>query len=167
MKQWSVRTELRMEEVFTAESARLEEEAARDLALSLLQGRSLRDAILQMHDPWILLSGGRAEPVLAAAEDHLVAGRDGSFLIPSPNALVRSGHDPRRAERDSGTFVAKLRGAVRGSSACSVEAGAAQVTGRLLAGGPDWLLLDSGSRQWVVSLKEVRVVQLLSREPRG
>lgn len=149
-----------LEASFDAAVARREEEAASDLALSLLQGRSLTD-IGGREGAWDLrLADGRGLPVTLIGRDFIGAGKPPSVLVPAARAVlvrITASTPPRRSDA---SLVEELRGLVGLGASVRVDTGCGSFEGVLARAGPDHVLLQALTGEVLVGLDGISVLQL-------
>ena len=146
---------------FEASAARAEEQAADDLAFSLLQDRRLADVLARSDAAMAHLPSGTTAPVLAIGEDFVIAGRP-SWLVPLSRASFTpapSGPRPRRLELDSISF---LRGWARSAATVEVTADCWRGAGKLVSVGLDYLRLECRGGPILVPASAIETVALLS-----
>jgi hypothetical protein len=130
-----------LEASFDAAVARDEEEAASDLAFSLLQERTL-PAMLERSSGVVVVrpDGGRAG-VTEVGEDYVREAPPSARLVPLSAAVFESSNDgapPRRRDLDMTT---ELRRWARAGATVSATTSAGVVAGRLLRAAPDHLTI--------------------------
>ena len=146
-----------LEASFEAGLAREEEVAAADLAFSLRQDVSLRDALARSATGWTVVTQGAA----AAAVDEVGVDyvRAGSLLVPSTRAVTRSTGDtpPRVAE----TRLSELLGtACRAGAQATIATAGATSTGRLVRVAQDHVALRNEDTETVVGAAAVEWIRL-------
>jgi hypothetical protein len=132
-----------LEANFDARIARDEDEAASDLALSLLQDDRLEDALCR--GAWKLSRPGHlADDIVEVGQDY-VATRSGA-VVPIRRAVVAQAPATRNLARSTdATFLERLRDHVRAGTPVEITAERESRRGRLLRACVDHLALGSGS----------------------
>lgn len=149
-----------LEASFDAAIARREDEAASDLALSLLQGRALTD-IAAREGAWDLrLGDGRVLPVSLVGSDFIAAGNPPSVLVPSGRAVLIRAATGATAQRSDGTLIEELRGLAGLGAAIRVDAECGSFEGVLVRAGPDHVVLKGKVGEALVALAGVSVLEL-------
>jgi hypothetical protein len=157
---------------FDASIARQEDEAASDLAFSMVQGRTFREAI-RGRPLALCLDGGARLAVTAVGRDYVAAG---GTLSPSSTAvlgpLAFSAAGAGRAvpaappvARDD-TLLEMLRSWARAGRDLEVSTGSMTIRGRLACATEEHLELVAPTGRWLVGFEAVRWVRS-AREGRG
>lgn len=148
-----------LEAGYQAVLEREEDTAASDLALSLLQGRPLMQALLHAGPVALVTEAGRI-PIFAVGPDHVVLEDRTRTLVPfAAGVVVAPGWGRGPTEREE-SFLQVMRGAVRDRREVEVATGAGRVRGRLLAAAEDHLVLGTGSEHIFAGLPAIRSVAL-------
>jgi hypothetical protein len=139
---------------FDASVAREEDEAATDLAFSLRQGRSLREAA--RGQPLALWTGGGGRvPVTAVGRDYV---RAGSLLArPEKVVLVCEGAAPPHLREDA--LLEVLRRWARRGLEVEVAGSEGVLVGRLTCAAPDHLEIAGRDVRWLVGTGGVKWVR--------
>jgi Protein of unknown function (DUF2642) len=149
-----------LEASFDAAVARREDEAASDLAISLLQGRSLTD-IAGREDAWDLRCGdGRRIPVTLIGRDFIGAGTPTSVLVPAARAVLIRAEEPSRPRRSDASLIEELRGLAGLGATVRVDTQSGSFEGLLARAGPDHVLLQATAGEVLVGLEGISVVEL-------
>jgi hypothetical protein len=143
---------------FDAALARTEDEAATDLAMSLLQGRTLADVILREGSWTALLPGGVRVPVAAVGADFLVAGMRRRRVVPLSRATVASAPSGRTPQSIDARLLEVIRDLARKGTQVQVAADSGEFEGRLAAVGPDYLKVVTYAGGVLVGLGSVMVI---------
>lgn len=150
-----------LDTTFDAAVARAEDEAASDLAFSLLQGRALLDLVVR-NGPWDLYLGeARRVPVTLVGRDFIAGGRPPTALVPAANAVLLRAPDgePPRASDDG--LVEELRGLAGFRAVVEVVTTGAVLRGSLTHVGPDHLALHTGVSEAMIALNAISQVTLI------
>jgi hypothetical protein len=149
-----------LEASFDAAVARREDEAASDLAISLLQGRSLTD-IAGREDAWDLRCGdGRRIPVSLIGSDFIGAGSPPTVLVPATRAVLIRATEASPPRRSDASFIEELRGLAGLGAPVRVETEAGSFEGLLARAGPDHILLQTTPGEVLVGLAGISVIEL-------
>ncbi|HEX2049322.1 MAG TPA: hypothetical protein VHJ34_01675 [Actinomycetota bacterium] len=142
-----------LDAAFDAAVAREEDEAASDLAFSLVQDRSLRERLARAGEAGVVVAEGRIEPVSAVGADYVAAGDPASIAVPLRVAEVvwRDGRGARPATLD-GTLLELLRSWARAGAGTTIDTIRASWNGRLVAAGRDHVVVRSRGRDVAVAL---------------
>lgn len=147
---------------FEAAIAAEEDVAARDLALSLLQGSEL--SVLLCRSAWLLRRpGGGSAPLTQIGPDCALAttaGPEPDVLVPLSVALFVAG-DGAAPVRTTDTFVARLRRSVREGKRLRALIGEERLEGRARLVTDTHLVLTRVHGEAVIPLSEIREVQLV------
>jgi hypothetical protein len=130
-----------LEAAFDAAVTREEDEAAEDLAFSLLQDRPLRDSLIRSGPVSAFLPSGATRAVVAVGTDYVVCERPVPTVIPlRRTVLVRDaeGPVPRSADRD---LVGLLRTWARRGAQVELDTDAGTFGGKLVSAGADHVVL--------------------------
>jgi hypothetical protein len=139
---------------FDASVARQEDEAASDLAFSLLQGRSFIEALRGRSLALCLPEGGRA-PVVALGRDYVVGG---GMVVPLlRSVLVAGSREPPSAREDS--LLEVLRRWARAGREVEVSTASGTFAGTLVCAAEDHLELRSGRGQVLLGRRAVEWVR--------
>lgn len=150
-----------LDATFDASIAREEDEAASDLAHSLLEDLSLGDVLPRVGPLTVVLPGGVSLPVSVVGRDY-VAGGSPPTLIPITGALlmVSGESDPAVMPED---LAAALRRLARAGSTVRATCQGVEVVGRLRRATVDHILMETaGGRPVVIAIEAVTAVALLS-----
>jgi hypothetical protein len=149
-----------LEASFDAAVARREDEAASDLALSFLQGRSLTD-IAGREDAWDLrFRDGRRLPVTLIGRDFIGAGRPPSVLVPAPRAVLIQASASSPPRRSDASLIEELRGLAGLGASVRVDTECGSFEGLLARAGPDHVLLQAPTGEVLVGLAGMSVIEL-------
>lgn len=149
---------------FEAAVAREEDEAASDLAFSLLQGLDFVETLRRGHGATLRASGGATLSVVEVGSDYVVARGPSTVLVPSLHAIiVRSavGAPPRVVE---GTLVEALRRMARTHRTVEVRTQDGTFTGRLVKAGPDHVVVQAREANVLIGLGALRAVSVARGE---
>lgn len=151
-----------LEMSFGAAAAREEEAAATDLAVSLMQDRTLIEAALRA-GPLTLTNAGGSLPVRALGPDFVLAGEGTSVLVPSAKAVLTAspGPTPRHTDR---SFVEALRVLARLRCEIELRTGDAHYVGRITLAGRDHVVMEGRTGRVMAGLGAVDFVRLISRD---
>ncbi|CAN5652319.1 hypothetical protein BH24ACT26_BH24ACT26_06950 [soil metagenome] len=144
---------------FDAAVARQEDEAASDLAFSLLQDRSAFDAFRRAAPLELRLPGGAVAVVSEIGRDYLGAGAPVDLLVPFESAVTASlevGTPPRVRDR---SLLELLHHCARAGLYVELTTSRGVLSGRLKRATGDHVELD-GSRRFVIGLHAVETVSL-------
>jgi hypothetical protein len=132
----------RLESSFDAGVARAEDEAASDLALSLLQDASLTDALQRDGALIVHLAEGSTAPVVRVGADYVACARaGGEVVVPLARAIVSGspeGEPPLATER---SLVSALRELVRRGAPVEVRTAVGTIRGRLAVATADHVVI--------------------------
>lgn len=141
---------------FDAALDREEEEAASDLAMSLRQGRSLRErlvgracAVVQPDGDW---------QVNELGPDHV--GTVQGWWFPLHNTVVQLGGSDSPPTESEETLVERLRAAARSGQRIEIRTASRGVHGLLLGCGPDHLGIRLDAGEMLVPLTAVTALRL-------
>ena len=155
-----------LEATFDATLARAEDEAASDLALSLLQDAHLGDELRR--GAWTALRPGRLpQAVVILAEDYVVT-EDGAAIRLSSALFVRDESGRRRPRDEDGSFLELLRRHVREGVQADVSTSAGALRGRLVRACVDHVALSTGGAglpETLVPMAAIEAVRVV--EPGG
>ncbi len=153
-----------LEASFEAAVVRREDEAASDLALSLLQGRTLTD-IAGREGGWDLrCPDGRTLPITLVGRDFLGAGQPPSVLVPSGRAVLARAATDHRPQSSDISLVEELRGLADFGATVRVEAECGPLHGILARVGPDHLVLRTGMGEHIIGLDGISLLALGPRD---
>jgi hypothetical protein len=142
---------------FDAAVAREEDQAASDLALSLLQGRPLSDVALRDGRWAIELGGAHRLPLCLVGADFVESGGRQRVLVPAARAvLVRRSHRERARACDQ-TLVQRLRALLGKNVAISADSG--DFKGTLVRVGPDYVVVATPAGDVLAALGGVRWIR--------
>lgn len=144
-----------LEAQFGAAIERAEEDAASDLALSLRQGRSLRETLLS--SGWDAITSVARRPVTQVALDHVRLG--GGELMPIASGIYErtGGELPDESEQ---TLLQVLRDEVRRGGRVSVETPDHSFVGRACCCSSEHLVMRVQDREIIVPLGRISVIRL-------
>jgi hypothetical protein len=134
-----------------------EELAANDLATSLLQGRDAFDVVRAWGGATL---EGRALDVAEIGSDYAGVGRPCREIIRLEEAVLSRGAGAGLICDRGRTFLEVLRAWARDHEEVQVQALDGGFQGRLLAAGPDHLLLETAAGQKLIGAAKVRSVKL-------
>lgn len=146
---------------FEAEVAREEDLAADDLALSLIQGRSLVEVASRQPSLEAVLEGEGRLQVLELGLDHVVVGPPPGAIVPL-DAVVLTAGGTASCEVTQRGLIERLRDHVRPAAEVEVGLGRASIRGTLKAVGPDHLRVESLGQTYLIPISRatrVRVVR--------
>ena len=150
-----------LEASFGAAIARDEEDAASDLAFSLLQDLDLAQTLKRGGGASVRLPGGGSLPVSEVGLDYVVAGE--GVVVPSAHAVivqVQGGVPPAPTDRG---LLGLLRSAARSGLRAQVTTAEGTFTGRVAKAGRGHLVLQIEGRETVVlSLEALRSMRFFS-----
>ncbi|HEY7875362.1 MAG TPA: hypothetical protein VIG64_09595 [Actinomycetota bacterium] len=154
-----------LETSFDAGVARAEDEAAADLALSLLQDATLSHALQRDGAASVLLAGGGSAAVTEVGSDYLMCGEGGDIVVPLARATVAGTSGPPPSASGSSLLVL-LRELVRHGATVEVTSSSGSYRGRLAAAAHDHVVVAaqhgaSGQRRWYVAQGSIEVVRVL------
>lgn len=145
---------------FDAAVAREEDEAASDLAYSLLEDLSLAEALPRMGPLAAVLPGGVSLAVSVVGRDYVAAGSP-PILIPVTGALLMTSgeSDPEITSED---LLGALRRLARAGQMVRVSSDGVESVGRLRRAAVDHLLIEGATgRAVVVGIEAVTAVALV------
>jgi hypothetical protein len=148
-----------LESSFEAALAHEDELAANDLALSLLQGRSMRASAARSGSLRVLTDGSAPIPVELIGEDFFASASNGLRLWPLATAIVRSEPGPRPEPVDVRLIEVLRRGLRGGLADCELTCVHRVVRGRLTLVGPDYIAVDEARGRTFVPV--VRLTRIL------
>ncbi|MGH2735346.1 MAG: hypothetical protein ACRDKZ_07195 [Actinomycetota bacterium] len=144
-----------LESGFEAALAREDDIAANDLALSLLQGRSLRDSLTRGESLSVIAAGGETLPVHLVGEDFVAGGASGLRVLPLERALLRS-QAGARPHAIALSLVGFLRRGLRsGLCECELTLGDQALRGRLALVGSDHLAVETPTGRFFIPLQRL------------
>ena len=153
-----------LEAAFDAAEARAASEAASDLALSLVQDRSLAQALQRLAAAEVVTGSGTTLPVSVVGADFLIAGSRARVLIPLECAVVvnrPTGPAPTTTEL---TLLQILRTLSRRGTRLEVVGDDIAYAGRLVAAGRDHIVLDTSRGRVFIASARLQFVRLLSED---
>jgi hypothetical protein len=130
-----------LEATFDASIARAEDEAASDLALSLLQDLSLSEAVGRSGAFEAYLPDRPLAPVTEIGEDYAACERGGTVVVPLTRAVLRAAPGGPASERRDRTMLALLRERARRGGTVEVRACGALHRGALARACRDHIVL--------------------------
>jgi hypothetical protein len=160
-----------LEASFDAGVARGEDEAASDLALSLLQDARLPAALERDGAVAVLLLGGARAPVTEVGEDYVACHFGMEIVVPLAHATLVADAGRERPSVSDLSFLGKLRALVRRGAIVEVHTVRGAHRGRLGAATPDHLVIvraGGGATRagtFYVSLRAVIEVSVLDGAP--
>jgi hypothetical protein len=145
---------------FEAAVARQEDEAASDLAFSLLQDLDFFETVRRGPGAVLRMPGGNSFRVVEAGTDYVVAEGAVRVLVPTLHAVVirATSGDPPRAVR--GTMLDALRRMARAHTKMEVVTQDMSLDGRLVKAGPDHVVLQVRGSNVLVGLGALRAVKV-------
>ena len=151
-----------LETEFEANIARAEDEAASDLALSLVQDRSLPDALIAAGRVQLRLDDLQL-PIAEIGPDHLLARNAGGepVLVPLDNVVVAVGPTPISPTRAAISLVERLRGWSRRGGEVEATTAQGRVSGQLRAAGRDHVSVRAVGGDVIVAVGALRSIRLL------
>jgi hypothetical protein len=145
---------------FEAAVARDEEEAASDLAFSLLQDRSLTEALVRARAPFsVRTMSGQLVEVAEVGADYVAVGAPVCLLIPTKEAVFFLGVGSKAPSTSSGSFIDLLRRWARAGTSVEVGTIGLDLVGRLERAGRDHLLVRTRTGDVVIALEAVRWIR--------
>lgn len=151
-----------LEAGYDALVTREEDVAAADLALSLIQDRSLARALVRSGPLDLVRDGGRA-PIVQVGPDHVVLGDAWATHVPFAAGVVAvagCGVPPEPSDR---ALVQVMRAAVRDRAGAVVGLDGACERGRLLAAAPDHLILLGRAGRLLIGIAALRWIRIVDR----
>lgn len=159
-----------LEASFAAALRRDEDQAADDLARSLVCEQSLARAVSYLQDPEALSTDGRRLAVFEIAEDHLLARPERPTCVPFASAVIRGqpgGSTPdskARITRSTRTLSQRLRDWSQRGATVRVVTARGTYEGALTRATKDHLALTSPSGETCVAYRAVHEVALLEAD---
>lgn len=152
-----------LDAMFDAAVAREEDEAASDLARSLLQDLSLEETLPRLGPLMALLPEGRLLEVSVVGLDYVTAGSPAMF-IPITRAMLLASDGPS-PEIKGEDLVTALRRMAHAARKIRVSSDGVEATGRLRRAAVDHILIETRSgRPVVVGIEAVRAVTLVPED---
>lgn len=130
-----------LEATFDAAVARDEDEAASDLAFSLLQGRSFSEVVERSPGLVVVHGHGLRSRVSEVGDDFLVEAPPSARLVPLSAAVLESSSPGARPRRRHLDLTTELRGWARAGTRVSALTSVGVVAGRLIRAAPDHLTI--------------------------
>jgi hypothetical protein len=155
-----------LEATFDASVARAEDEAASDLALSLLQDATFVEALRHSGPLEARIDGRVPAPVTEVGDNYLACGSGGSLIVPLGRAVVATtapGSGPVARET---TLLSVLRGHVRRGSIVEVTAHGVAYRGRLAQACIDHLVIvlagaaQRGPRELLIGVQAIEAISV-------
>jgi hypothetical protein len=156
-----------LEASFDAALTAEEDEAARDLALSLRQGRDLRDLLRRSGPLALLTEGGGSSPVRALGQDFLVAGYDADLLVKFESAVLAQGTGTPPEQCEESWLETLREGARRSRVATVLLSLGGSYRGALTAVGPDHLAITTTMGELVIGLGAISSIRFEDRDDRA
>ncbi|MDP9068868.1 MAG: hypothetical protein M3N53_11070 [Actinomycetota bacterium] len=155
------RTIRRLEDTFDASVAREEEAAANDLAVSLLQDRTVQIAVTRAGDAVVTPPGGASARLSVVGSDYCGSGAplDAVWRLDRVTVWLQAAGSPPDLDRRS--FVEVLRIWAREVRQVEVVADACSFRGRLIRTGRDHVVVAQRNGRRVIPLRLVVGVTLV------
>lgn len=131
-----------LEATFDAGLARAEEEAASDLALSLLQDAELIDVLRRRGPLNALLPDGITLPVSSIGENYLACGSSGDVLVPLATAMVAAAPSGPSPQMSGLSLLGLLRQLVRRGRHVEIWGSGVRLRGRLARACADHVVVE-------------------------
>jgi hypothetical protein len=155
-----------LETSFDAALARAEDEAASDLAFSLLQGRTLLD-LGAREGPWDLYFGeGRRMPLTLVGRDFVAGGSPPSVLVPAARAVLLHASEGEPARESDAGLIEELRGLAGFAMVVEITTSSAVLRGHLVRVGPDHVAVRTGAGEAMAGFETIHQV-VLTGPPAG
>ena len=148
-----------LEATFDARVSRDEDEAAADLAFSLLQDQRLIDALGRLGPCDLRLPERPAAPITEIGEDYV---RAGDVVVPLESVIAQPAPDrgDRPATREA-SLLELLRRVARAGGRVEVAAGAQRLVGRLSRACADHVALATPRGELVLAAGVVQEIRIL------
>lgn len=135
-----------LEAAFDARIARAEDEAASDLAFSLLQDLTLAEALQRAGAIDVVRPGGMASPAVEIGPDYVICAFPRA-IVPLRRAVFRGADRAELPKPSDEPLVTALRALARTGRTVEVGAGGSRHRGRLARAGRDHLVIEIPERQ--------------------
>lgn len=149
---------------FDASVAREEDEAASDLAFSLLQGRRLHDVLTRSGAFDFLLGDGSSIAAGTLGADYVAGGRP-PIVVPLARAAYEHSKSPQPGPRvEAETLLELLRRWARDGAEVVVASSCGRFSGTIVHAGNDHVAILAGSREILLGLDAVHYFRLVRED---
>ncbi len=146
---------------FEAAVEREEEQAAGDLAFSLLQDLGQVETLRRGKAAALKLAGGASLPVARVGSDYLAAGNPPNLIVPISFAVVLVGPSGPAPEIADDSLLLLLRRAARLGTYARISSTEGDWQGRIVKAGVDHLIVNVSGQSLIVGNGAIRAITLL------
>lgn len=146
---------------FEAAVEREEEQAAGDLAFSLLQDLGQVETLRRGKAATLKLAGGASLPVARVGRDYAVAGNPPNLIVPISFAVILVGPSGPGPEIADDSLLLLLRRAARLGTYARISTSEGEWQGRIVKAGVDHLIINVSGQSLVIGNGSMRSITLL------
>ncbi|MDQ3662990.1 MAG: hypothetical protein M3454_18470 [Actinomycetota bacterium] len=146
---------------FEAAVEREEEQAAGDLAFSLLQDLSQVETLRRGKAAVLKLAGGASVPIARVGRDYVAAGNPPNLIVPLTFAVILVSPSGPAPEIADDTLLLLLRRAARLGTYARISTTEGEWQGRIVKAGVDHLIVNASGQSLVVGNGSMRTITLL------
>jgi len=146
---------------FEAAVEREEEQAAGDLAFSLLQDLGQVETLRRGKAAALRLAGGASLPIARVGRDYLAAGSPPNLIVPTSFAVILVGSSGPAPEIADDSLLLLLRRAARLGTYAQISTIEGEWQGRIVKAGADHLIVNASGQSLVIGNGAVRTITLL------